>query len=65
MQRIDSLAFANCKKLKSVVFEGTPQNLGSAIFECSPVEQIIIPLGTTDYFTKALFELDKNFFHEM
>ena len=65
VQRIDSHAFSNCKKLRKVLFEGCPTNLGSAIFECSPVEKIVIPNGTKDYYTKELFEIDKNIIHEL
>lgn len=65
VQRIDSHSFSNCRALESVVFEGCPKSIGSAVFEHSPVKKIVIPKGKKEYFTKELFEIDKNIIQEL
>lgn len=66
VEKIGSYAFANCSQLKTVIFEGIPKTIGSEVLGSDPaLEKIIIPLGSIDYFVKALFPLPKELFEEV
>lgn len=57
---IRSHAFSECHDLKKIEFKGIPTIIGSGIFDkCEKIEQIIVPQGYKNYFTKALFPINE------
>ena len=63
--RIGSGAFSYCEKLKIIIFNGQPQEIGSDILNgCNSLERIEIPVGSIDYFVDRFYPLDKDLFVE-
>lgn len=64
--KIGSCAFSKCSALTSVTFEGVPTIIGSGIFDkCFSLNNINVPHGYIDYFTKTLYPLNKEIIKEV
>lgn len=59
VKEIKGYAFAECDKLKRITFAGVPNKLSRHTFDdCDQLHDIIVPVGTTKEFRKALHFID-------
>lgn len=65
IQKIGSYAFAKCEQLERIEFNGLPKSIGSEVFNgCTALKEIVIPLGSSDFFEKELFPISRELFVE-
>lgn len=59
VKEVKSYAFAECDKLKKITFAGLPTKLSRHTFDdCDQLHDIIVPVGTSKTFRKALHYMD-------